>query len=90
VGHDINYIALTDALDTIGPANGAPVRPLNLVSDYGGAMFLAFGALCALREARDSGQGQVIDSVMVDGARAARRGRAGVQRIAPKTETRSP
>ncbi|CAN7387051.1 CoA transferase [Caballeronia sp. LjRoot34] len=67
-GHDINYIALTGALDAIGPTNGAPVPPLNLIGDYGGgAMFLAFGALCALWEARDSGQGQIIDSAMVDG-----------------------
>jgi alpha-methylacyl-CoA racemase len=68
-GHDINYIALTGALDAIGPANGSPVPPLNLIGDYGGgAMFLAFGTLCALWEARDSGQGQVVDAAMVDGA----------------------
>lgn len=68
-GHDINYIALTGVLDAIGAAGGAPVPPLNLVGDYGGgAMFLAFGALCALWEARASGQGQVIDAAMVDGS----------------------
>lgn len=67
-GHDINYIALAGALDAIGPPNGAPVPPLNLLGDYGGgAMFLAFGALCALWEARNSGEGQVIDAAMVDG-----------------------
>ena len=68
-GHDLNYIALTGALSTIGPAGGDPVPPLNLVGDYGGgALFLAFGVCAALLEARSSGQGQVVDTAMVDGA----------------------
>jgi alpha-methylacyl-CoA racemase len=67
-GHDINYIALTGALDCIGPADGAPVPPLNLVGDYGGgALYLAFGIMCAVVEARQSGKGQVIDAAMIDG-----------------------
>jgi alpha-methylacyl-CoA racemase len=68
-GHDLNYIALTGALSTIGPAGGDPVPPLNLVGDYGGgALFLAFGVCAALLEARSSGRGQVVDTAMVDGA----------------------
>lgn len=69
-GHDINYVALTGALAAIGtsPESG-PVVPLNLVGDFaGGAMYLAFGLLCALLEARTSGQGQVVDAAMIDGA----------------------
>ncbi len=67
-GHDINYIALTGALDMIGPRDGAPVPPLNLVGDYGGgALYLAFGVTSALVEARRSGRGQVVDAAMVDG-----------------------
>lgn len=67
-GHDINYLALTGALDMIGPAGGAPVPPLNLVGDYGGgALYLAFGVICAVLEARASGRGQVVDLAMVDG-----------------------
>lgn len=67
-GHDINYISLTGALDMIGPQGGAPVPPLNLVGDYGGgALYLAFGVLCALHEAGISGRGQVVDAAMVDG-----------------------
>lgn len=70
-GHDINYIALTGALDMIGPAGGAPVPPLNLVGDYGGgALFLALGVLAAVHEARNSGRGQVVDAAMIDGASA--------------------
>ncbi|MDT8333862.1 CaiB/BaiF CoA-transferase family protein [Roseomonas gilardii] len=68
-GHDINYIALTGALDAIGSHGGPPVPPLNLVGDYGGgAMFLGFGVLCAFIEAQRSGHGQVVDAAMVDGA----------------------
>ncbi|MEL6372900.1 MAG: CaiB/BaiF CoA-transferase family protein [Pseudomonadota bacterium] len=68
-GHDINYIALAGVLSAIGPADGPPVPPLNLIGDYGGgAMVLAFGLMCALHEAKASGQGQVVDAAMVEGA----------------------
>jgi len=68
-GHDINYIALAGALDPIGPKGGKPLPPLNLVGDFGGGgMFLAFGVVCGLLEARSSGKGQVVDAAMVDGA----------------------
>lgn len=70
-GHDINYIALSGALHMIGPAGGAPVPPLNLLGDYGGgAMFLALGVMAAVFESRRSGQGQVVDSAMIDGVNA--------------------
>jgi len=68
-GHDINYIAVTGALHAIGRAGEAPPPPLNYVGDYGGgAMLLAVGLLAALHEARRSGQGQVVDAAMTDGA----------------------
>ena len=68
-GHDINYIALAGALESFGRAGEAPVPPLNLVGDFGGGgMLLAFGIACAIIEARSSGQGQVVDAAMVDGA----------------------
>ena len=67
-GHDINYIALTGALHAIGSPD-QPMPPLNLIGDFGGgAMFLAFGVLCALLEAKGSGKGQVVDAAMTDGA----------------------
>lgn len=66
-GHDINYLGLTGALHAIGPSGGAPVPPLNLIADYGGgAMYLAFGLVCGLLEAKTSGKGQVIDAAMTD------------------------
>lgn len=68
-GHDINYIALTGALDAIGEKGRKPIPPLNLVGDFGGgALYLAFGIACGLIEAQRSGQGQVVDAAMVDGA----------------------
>ncbi len=67
-GHDINYVALTGALDMIGPRDSDPVVPLNLLGDYaGGAAYLAFGLMCAVFEARQSGKGQVVDGAIVDG-----------------------
>src|SRR5438552_2068787 len=68
-GHDINYISLVGALNAIGQKNGPPVPPLNLVGDFGGgALYLAFGLVCGLLEAKKSGKGQVVDAAMVDGA----------------------
>jgi alpha-methylacyl-CoA racemase len=70
-GHDINYIALAGALEPIGRAGEPPLPPLNLVGDFGGGgMLLAFGVLAGVFEAQRSGQGQVIDAAMVDGAAA--------------------
>lgn len=68
-GHDINYIAMSGALHMIGRAGEKPVPPVNLVGDFGGgALFLAFGLLAAVIEARSSGKGQVVDATMIDGA----------------------
>ncbi len=68
-GHDINYIALAGALEPLGRAGEQPTPPLNLVGDFGGGgMMLAFGVCAALVETARSGQGQVIDAAMIDGA----------------------
>ncbi len=68
-GHDINYIALTGVLHSIGSADGPPVPPLNLAGDLGGgSLYLAFGVVAALLERHTSGQGQVVDAAMVDGS----------------------
>ena len=68
-GHDINYIGLVGALHAIGPAGGPPIPPLSLVGDYGGgSLYLAFGVVSAILEARRSGKGQVVDAAMIDGA----------------------
>ena len=68
-GHDINYIALSGALYSIGTSESGPVHPLNLVGDFGGgALYLAMGVLAAQIEAHKSGEGQVVDASMVEGA----------------------
>ncbi len=67
-GHDINYLSVTGALHAIG-IEEKPIPPLNLAADYGGgAMFLIAGLLAGLIHARASGQGQVVDAAMTDGA----------------------
>ena len=68
-GHDINYIALSGALDAIGRKGEKPVPPLNLVGDFGGgALYLAMGLLAGILHARATGKGDVVDAAMVDGA----------------------
>ena len=68
-GHDINYIALTGALDAIGKAGEPALPPQNLVGDFGGgSMYCAFGIMAALYERERSGRGQVVDAAIVDGA----------------------
>jgi alpha-methylacyl-CoA racemase len=67
-GHDMNYIAISGALGAIGTKD-KPIPPLNLVGDFGGgALYLAFGLLAAVTHARASGEGQVVDCAMSDGA----------------------
>jgi len=68
-GHDINYLAISGALHLIGRKGEKPLPPLNMAGDMGGGgLYLAFGLVCALLEARASGQGQVVDAAMVEGA----------------------
>jgi alpha-methylacyl-CoA racemase len=68
-GHDINYIALTGVLHSIGRRGQPPTPPLVLTGDFGGgALYLALGILSGVIEARSSGLGQVVDAAMVDGS----------------------
>ncbi len=69
-GHDINYIALSGVLHTIGLPDSQPLPPLNLVGDFGGAAYFAFGVVCALFSAAKTGEGQIVDGAMIDGAAA--------------------
>ena len=68
-GHDIGYIALSGALAPLVGGDGVPVPPLNMLGDFGGGgMLLAVGVLAALQHARTTGEGQVVDAAIVDGA----------------------
>jgi len=70
-GHDLNYIALSGALHPMGDPARPPDPPLNLVGDFGGGgMLLAYGIVCALLEAKNSGKGQVVDAAMTEGSGA--------------------
>ena len=68
-GHDINYLAQSGALATIGTRE-QPVPPLNLVGDYGAALFLVGGVLAALTKARADGIGGVVETSIVRAAAA--------------------
>lgn len=68
-GHDINYLALSGALESIARRGERPLPPLNLLADFaGGGMVMAMGIMAALVERSVSGRGQVVDAAMVDGA----------------------
>ncbi len=68
-GHDLGYIAITGALFGLGQDKSRPHFPTNLVGDFGGgSTYLVIGILAALLEARVSGEGQVVDAAIVDGA----------------------
>lgn len=68
-GHDLNYMAITGTLWSIGPAGTPPPPPQNIIADLaGGGMMLVTGVLAAVLNARAGGAGQVIDVCMSDGA----------------------
>lgn len=68
-GHDITYLAISGALHGIGEHDRTPIPPVNYLADFGGgAMMLATGVLAALVHARTTGQGQVVDAAMTEGA----------------------
>ena len=88
-GHDINYIALSGALHSIGLTSEPPVPPLNLVGDFGGGgMILAFGVVCGILEAQRSGKGQVVDAAMTDGSAALMAGIYGLKQSGRWTNQR--
>ncbi|HEV2309400.1 MAG TPA: CaiB/BaiF CoA-transferase family protein [Acidimicrobiia bacterium] len=68
-GHDLDYLAVAGALEPLGRAGQPPTAPINVLGDFaGGGMLLAFGVVAALYERERSGEGQVIDAAMIDGA----------------------
>jgi alpha-methylacyl-CoA racemase len=74
-GHDMNYLGLIGLLGLTGEAACEPVQAAGQIADLGGgALMAAFGIMAALRE-RDgsperpgSGEGQIVDVSMADGA----------------------
>lgn len=70
-GHDINYIALSGVLSTIGRSGERPVPPVNYIGDFGGGgMMLAFAMVSAILGVKNGGTGQIIDCAMTDGSAA--------------------
>ena len=68
-GHDINYIALSGILHTVGEKGKKPIAPVNYLGDFGGGgMMLAFGMVSALLAVKNGATGQVVDCAMTDGS----------------------
>src|SRR6478736_7554368 len=68
-GHDMNYLGLVGLLGLTGEKGGPPVQAAGQIADLGGgALMAAFGILAALRERDRSGEGQLVDVSMADGA----------------------
>lgn len=68
-GHDINYVAMSGILSMLGKSTEPPRAPINLIADFaGGGLLCAFGICVALLERNRSGQGQLIDQSMSEGA----------------------
>lgn len=68
-GHDINYLAVSGVLSQLGPKNGPPHPPANILADFaGGGLMCAFGIIMALLQRAQSGKGQVVENNMVDGS----------------------
>ena len=68
-GHDINYVALSGILHTVGRSGEKPIPPVNYLGDFGGGgMMLAFGMVSALLAVKNGAAGQVIDCAMTDGS----------------------
>jgi alpha-methylacyl-CoA racemase len=74
-GHDMNYLGLVGLLGLTGERDGPPIQAAGQIADIGGgALMAALGIMAALRE-RDggpgrpgSGEGQLVDISMADGA----------------------
>lgn len=70
-GHDLNYQATTGMLAMTGAAGGPPVQPAGQIGDLGGgALNAAFGIMVALHARERTGEGQLVDISMTDGAMA--------------------
>jgi crotonobetainyl-CoA:carnitine CoA-transferase CaiB-like acyl-CoA transferase len=68
-GHDVNYLGLIGLLGLTGEPGRRPIQSAGQIADLGGgALMAAFGVMAALHEARRSGEGQVVDVSMTDGA----------------------
>ena len=68
-GHDLNYMGIIGALPLFGMAGGPPMVPGLLTADIGGgSLMAAYGILAALLARQATGQGQLVDVSMMDGA----------------------
>ncbi|MGE0822584.1 MAG: CaiB/BaiF CoA transferase family protein [Candidatus Binatia bacterium] len=65
--HDLNYLSLAGVADLIGPTEGPPAIPLNIIADYAGAsMHGVTGIMFALFARERTGKGQFVDISYLD------------------------
>ena len=68
-GHDMNYLGLNGVLALSGDGDGPPVQSGAQIADIGGGALMAlFGIMAALRHRDRTGEGQLVDASMFDGA----------------------
>jgi crotonobetainyl-CoA:carnitine CoA-transferase CaiB-like acyl-CoA transferase len=67
-GHDMNYLGLVGLLGLSGEKDGPPVSSAGQIADVNGGLMAAFGTMAALHERHRSGEGQLVDVSMADGA----------------------
>ncbi len=67
-GHDMNYLGLVGMLGLSGEKDGPPVSAAGQIADVNGGLMAAVGVMAALNETRRSGEGQLVDVSMADGA----------------------
>lgn len=63
--HDINYMALSGALEQLKDASDRPIHPTNTFADYTGGMMASEKIMAALLKKFRTGQGQYLDIALV-------------------------
>lgn len=59
--HDLNYLALSGALDQMADSNGRPVHPANTFADYTGGLLASEKIIAALLRKFRTGEGAYLD-----------------------------
>lgn len=64
--HDLNYLALSGALDQLRDKNGRPVHPTNTLADYSGGLLACEKILAALIRKFRTGEGAYLDIALAE------------------------
>lgn len=64
--HDLNYMALSGALDQLRDASGRPIHPTNTFADFTGGLLASEQLIAALLKKFRTGKGQYLDIALVE------------------------